>query len=226
MQVLFEFGVEHGVTTAGCGEWPGRRRAGCTAPILPHMGWNTVEVGDGSQLFRGVENERFYFVHSYAVRRWEMPPSPRLLAPILTWTEHGEPFLAAVENGALMATQFHPEKSGMPGQRCCRTGSRRCEARARAAARRRRRRRPGRPPGPGRRRVGDLYGDPLEAALAWQASAEWMHLVDLDAAFGRGSNRELLAKVVGALDVDVELSGGIRDDASLDGGHGDRLPRG
>ncbi|WP_344938926.1 bifunctional 1-(5-phosphoribosyl)-5-((5-phosphoribosylamino)methylideneamino)imidazole-4-carboxamide isomerase/phosphoribosylanthranilate isomerase PriA [Sphaerisporangium flaviroseum] len=60
------------------------------------------------------------------------------------------------------------------------------------------------------------YGDPLAAALAWQqAGAEWVHLVDLDAAFGRGSNRELLASVVGALDVDVELSGGIRDDASL-----------
>lgn len=61
------------------------------------------------------------------------------------------------------------------------------------------------------------YGDPLEAALAWQsAGAPWVHLVDLDAAFGRGSNRELLASVVGRLDVDVELSGGIRDDASLE----------
>jgi phosphoribosylanthranilate isomerase len=60
------------------------------------------------------------------------------------------------------------------------------------------------------------YGDPLAAALQWQADgAEWVHLVDLDAAFGRGSNRELLAKVVGALDVKVELSGGIRDDESL-----------
>ncbi|MGW4641156.1 bifunctional 1-(5-phosphoribosyl)-5-((5-phosphoribosylamino)methylideneamino)imidazole-4-carboxamide isomerase/phosphoribosylanthranilate isomerase PriA [Sphaerisporangium sp. NPDC004334] len=60
------------------------------------------------------------------------------------------------------------------------------------------------------------YGDPLAAALAWQrAGAEWVHLVDLDAAFGRGSNRELLASVVAALDVQVELSGGIRDDASL-----------
>jgi phosphoribosylanthranilate isomerase len=60
------------------------------------------------------------------------------------------------------------------------------------------------------------YGDPLEAALAWQAAgAEWIHLVDLDAAFGRGSNRELLASVVAALDVQVELSGGIRDDESL-----------
>ncbi len=60
------------------------------------------------------------------------------------------------------------------------------------------------------------YGDPWEAALAWQeAGAKWIHLVDLDAAFGRGSNRELLAEVVARLDVGVELSGGIRDDASL-----------
>lgn len=60
------------------------------------------------------------------------------------------------------------------------------------------------------------YGDPLAAALAWQEQgAEWVHLVDLDAAFGRGSNSELLARIVGALDIDVELSGGIRDDESL-----------
>ena len=114
MQVLFETGVEHGVATPGCGEWPGVVEQ-LEAPILPHMGWNTVEVGEGSQLFRGVENERFYFVHSYAARRWELPPSARFTAPILTWSEHGEPFLAAVENGALMATQFHPEKSGDAG---------------------------------------------------------------------------------------------------------------
>jgi 1-(5-phosphoribosyl)-5-[(5-phosphoribosylamino)methylideneamino] imidazole-4-carboxamide isomerase/N-(5'phosphoribosyl)anthranilate isomerase len=61
------------------------------------------------------------------------------------------------------------------------------------------------------------FGDPIEAALRWQeAGAEWIHLVDLDAAFGRGSNRELLASVVGKLDVQVEMSGGIRDDASLE----------
>jgi len=61
------------------------------------------------------------------------------------------------------------------------------------------------------------YGDPLEAAMAWQrGGAEWIHLVDLDAAFGRGSNRDLLAEVTGKLDVNVELSGGIRDDASLE----------
>jgi phosphoribosylanthranilate isomerase len=63
---------------------------------------------------------------------------------------------------------------------------------------------------------GSSYGDPLEAALAWQrAGASWVHLVDLDAAFGRGSNADLLAVVVGKLDISVELSGGIRDDASL-----------
>ncbi len=114
MQVLFESGVEHGVRTAGCGEWPGvveRLRA----PILPHMGWNTVDVGIGSELFRGVEDERFYFVHSYAARRWVMPPSTRLPGADAHLAEHGEPFLAAVENGALMATQFHPEKSGDAG---------------------------------------------------------------------------------------------------------------
>ena len=61
------------------------------------------------------------------------------------------------------------------------------------------------------------FGDPVEAALRWQeAGAEWIHLVDLDAAFGRGHNRDLLATIVGTLDIDVEMSGGIRDDDSLD----------
>ena len=71
------------------------------------------------------------------------------------------------------------------------------------------------------------FGDPVEAALRWQeAGAEWIHLVDLDAAFGRGDNRDLLATIVGTLDIDVEMSGGIRDDDSLDGGDGGRLPPG
>ncbi|HEX2314254.1 MAG TPA: imidazole glycerol phosphate synthase subunit HisH [Thermomonospora sp.] len=114
MQILFEKGVEHGVTTEGCAEWPGTVER-LHAPILPHMGWNTVRAPEDSVLFRGLDADtRFYFVHSYAVRRWELPPG-RLLPPVVTWAEHGEPFVAAVENAALCATQFHPEKSGDAG---------------------------------------------------------------------------------------------------------------
>ncbi len=115
MQVLFERGVEHGVESEGCGEWPGvveRLRA----PIVPHMGWNTVEAAAGSRLFAGVQDERFYFVHSYAAREWSLRTNDRTRAPLVTWAEHGgDRFVAAVENGPLVATQFHPEKSGDPG---------------------------------------------------------------------------------------------------------------
>lgn len=114
MQVLFERGVEHGVETEGCAEWPGTVER-LHAPVLPHMGWNTVQAPEGSRLFAGVADQRFYFVHSYGVRRWELPPSDRFTAPLVTWSEHGEPFVAAVENGPLSATQFHPEKSGDAG---------------------------------------------------------------------------------------------------------------
>jgi imidazole glycerol-phosphate synthase subunit HisH len=115
MQVLFEEGVEHGVTTEGCGEWPGLVRR-LDAPVLPHMGWNTVTAPAGSRLFAGIdEHARFYFVHSYAATSLPLPESPHMKPPVLTWTTHGEPFLAAVENGPLSATQFHPEKSGDAG---------------------------------------------------------------------------------------------------------------
>ena len=116
MQVLFERGVEHGVDTEGMGEWPGVVEE-LQAPVLPHMGWNTVDVAAGSTLFRGVEEERFYFVHSYAVRRWELEVSEEghTRPPLVSWATHGEPFVAAVENGPLSATQFHPEKSGDAG---------------------------------------------------------------------------------------------------------------
>lgn len=114
MQVLFETGDEHGVVTEGCGEWPGTVER-LKAEVLPHMGWNTVQVPPGSRLFDGLEDQRFFFVHSYAVRRWELEPSSRMAAPLVTWAEHGEPFVAAVENGPLSATQFHPEKSGDAG---------------------------------------------------------------------------------------------------------------
>ena len=115
MQILFEHGVEHGVDTEGCGEWPGVVER-LQAPVVPHMGWNTVAVPPGTSLFAGVEDERFYFVHSYGVRRWELVTNDRTKAPLVTWAEHGgDRFVAAVENGPLAATQFHPEKSGDAG---------------------------------------------------------------------------------------------------------------
>lgn len=115
MQILFEHGVEHGVETEGCGEWPGTVER-LQAPVVPHMGWNRVEAPDGSTLFAGIEDERFYFVHSYAARRWELETHGRTRAPLVTWSEHGgDRFVAAVENGPLTATQFHPEKSGDAG---------------------------------------------------------------------------------------------------------------
>ncbi|MFI9272410.1 imidazole glycerol phosphate synthase subunit HisH [Kitasatospora sp. NPDC052896] len=116
MQILFERGVEHGVETAGCDEWPGTVEP-LDAPIVPHMGWNTVSVAEGSRLFAGLDPEtRFYFVHSYGVRRWELEvTNERIHPPLVSWTTHGQPFVAAVENGPLWATQFHPEKSGDAG---------------------------------------------------------------------------------------------------------------
>ena len=115
MQILFERGVEHGVETEGCDEWPGVVER-LQAPVVPHMGWNTVEAPEGTRLFAGVEDERFYFVHSYGVRRWELETNNRTRAPLVTWAEHGgDRFVAAVENGPLTATQFHPEKSGDAG---------------------------------------------------------------------------------------------------------------
>jgi imidazole glycerol-phosphate synthase subunit HisH len=115
MQVLFEEGVEHGERTEGCGEWPGVVRR-LDAPVLPHMGWNTVDPPPGTRLFAGIgDRTRFYFVHSYAATALPLPESPRMTAPLVTWARHGEPFIAAVENGPLCATQFHPEKSGDAG---------------------------------------------------------------------------------------------------------------
>ncbi len=116
MQILFEKGVEHGVHTEGCGEWPGTVER-LDAPVLPHMGWNTVTAPDDSVLFAGLDADtRFYFVHSYGVREWELVPGDEgFKAPLVTWATHGVSFVAAAENGPLMATQFHPEKSGDAG---------------------------------------------------------------------------------------------------------------
>ncbi|TDD05598.1 imidazole glycerol phosphate synthase subunit HisH [Saccharopolyspora terrae] len=120
MQVLFGQGVEHGVQADGCGQWPGTVER-LHADVLPHMGWNTVQAPSDSVLFAGLDADtRFYFVHSFAVRKWELESSDTIATPQVTWAEHGEPFVAAVENGALMATQFHPEKSGDAGARLLR----------------------------------------------------------------------------------------------------------
>ena len=115
MQVLFDLGVEWGERTEGCGQWPGTVER-LKADVLPHMGWNTVRAPAGSRLFAGLDADtRFYFVHSFGVRRWELEPSEGIAPPLVTWAHHGEDFVAAVENGALAATQFHPEKSGDAG---------------------------------------------------------------------------------------------------------------
>jgi glutamine amidotransferase len=114
LQIMFERGMEHGVDTQGLGQWPGSIEQ-LEAPILPHMGWNTVEVAAGSTLFAGVESERFYFGHSYAATQWLLEDTGSLPAPLVSWATHGQRFVAAVENGPLTATQFHPEKSGEAG---------------------------------------------------------------------------------------------------------------
>ncbi len=114
MQVMFDRGVEHGLDTEGLGQWPGVVRQ-LEAPILPHMGWNTVEAPADSVLFEGLRDERFYFVHSYAACEWNLDVIAPFPEPHVTWARHGERFVAAVENGPLSATQFHPEKSGEAG---------------------------------------------------------------------------------------------------------------
>jgi glutamine amidotransferase len=114
MQVLFAAGEEFGVHTEGCAVLPGTVDQ-LDAPVLPHMGWNTVAPPAGSVLFDGIpDGTRFYFVHSFGLRLRDAGPL-RDAGAAITVTEHGEPFAAAVEQGALHATQFHPEKSGDAG---------------------------------------------------------------------------------------------------------------
>ena len=110
MQILFARGVEFGVQSRGCGQWPGSVTR-LDAPVIPHMGWNVVDAAPGSRLFKGIDPDtRFYFVHSYAAQAWEGSP-----AALLTWATHHVRFVAAVEDGPLSATQFHPENSGDAG---------------------------------------------------------------------------------------------------------------
>jgi glutamine amidotransferase len=105
MQVLFEAGDEHGCRTAGIGVLAGQVSR-LTAPVLPHMGWNTVRGPAGSALLAGLAAERFYFVHSYAAR-----DAPGLVGVC----DYGGGFAATVEHGCVSATQFHPEKSSRAG---------------------------------------------------------------------------------------------------------------
>ncbi len=113
-QVLFDLGIEHGTPADGLRLLPGVVERLDALP-LPHMGWNTVSPPAGSVMFAGVEDERFYFVHSYAVRAFDEGRAA------VTWTEHGgDRFVAAVEDGILWSTQFHPEKSGAAGARLLR----------------------------------------------------------------------------------------------------------
>ena len=116
MQVMFGEGVEHGQRTDGLGEWPGVVDR-LEADVVPHMGWATVDAPPASTLFAGLHDERFYFVHSYAARGFPLLDEldERHAPPLVTWAQHGDRFVAAVENGPLSATQFHPEKSGDAG---------------------------------------------------------------------------------------------------------------
>jgi imidazole glycerol-phosphate synthase subunit HisH len=118
MQVLFDGSQEPSASPQdGMGEWPGTVSR-LHATVVPHMGWTPVEATPDSVLFRGLAGERFYFVHSYAVQSWTMTPLTgpfARVAPRVAWADHGGPFVAAVENGPLSATQFHPEKSGDAG---------------------------------------------------------------------------------------------------------------
>jgi glutamine amidotransferase len=113
MQVLFTAGLEHGERTAGLGLIEGTVQR-LDAPVVPHIGWNTVTPPKDSVLFDGLDQQRFYFVHSYAAH----PPLADQVR--VTTAEHGERFVAAVESGPLSATQFHPEKSGAAGGRLLR----------------------------------------------------------------------------------------------------------
>jgi glutamine amidotransferase len=114
LQVMFEKGLEHELETEGLGQWPGVV-AKLDSPKLPHMGWNDVASAKGSKLFSGIESELFYFVHSYAAKEFSLQVDPPFIAPAVSFTEYGEKFIAAVENGPLTGVQFHPEKSGEAG---------------------------------------------------------------------------------------------------------------
>lgn len=115
MQIMFAGSQEHSEQpSAGLAQWPDVVTE-LAAPILPHMGWNTVTAPENSTMFAGLEAQRFYFVHSYAAQTWTLAEADHFAPAKVTWSEYGTKFIAAVENGPLWATQFHPEKSGTAG---------------------------------------------------------------------------------------------------------------
>ena len=125
LQVMFEKGEEHGATAAGLAQWPGVVDK-LDAPVVPNMGWSLVEPPEGSVLFRGVEKERFYFVHSYAARTFPLGDEPegRLPKPLVTWSEAGTPahhdrFVAAVENGGRSPRLNSTPRSPVPRASPC-----------------------------------------------------------------------------------------------------------
>ncbi|UVI34793.1 imidazole glycerol phosphate synthase subunit HisH [Brevibacterium spongiae] len=112
LQVFFARGEEHGVKTEGIGLWEGAV-TGLNAPVVPHMGWSKISAPEDSQMFAGIRDERFYFVHSYAATQ-----APA--GTTVTTARHGSDFIAAVEDGSTWAAQFHPEKSAEAGARLLR----------------------------------------------------------------------------------------------------------
>jgi glutamine amidotransferase len=114
LQVMFEMGLENEIETQGLGQWPGVVSK-LDSPKLPHMGWNNVAASDESTLFEGVADQLFYFVHSYAAKEFTLQVDLPFVRPVVSFSEYGEKFIAAVENGPLTGVQFHPEKSGEAG---------------------------------------------------------------------------------------------------------------
>jgi glutamine amidotransferase len=114
LQVMFEMGLENEIETEGLGQWPGVVSK-LDSPKLPHMGWNNVAAPDESALFEGVADQLFYFVHSYAAKEFTLQVDLPFIRPVVSFSEYGEKFIAAVENGPLTGVQFHPEKSGEAG---------------------------------------------------------------------------------------------------------------
>ena len=211
------------------------RSSRSTRRVLPHMGWNTVDAPAGLAGCSPASSRTSASTSCTPtrVRDWSLETrNAALRAPAVTWASTASRSWPRSRTARCPPRSSTPRSPATPAPRCCANwlGTLMTALRSRPESRLELLPAVDVADGQAVRLVqGEAgtetsYGDPLEAALAWQrAGAEWIHLVDLDAAFGRGSNRELLAEVVGALDVKVELSGGIRDDDSLAAALGHRL---